>query len=132
MALVNKADIGTPLREEACFKRVMINTGIGFAAGLVGAWGLLVFKRPSADPRLNPAKLYRQFALEVAPMTTAGALLFTGVSCAMESSRGKDWRNAGVAGALTGSLVVGIKKRSGPAALVGAVIFGAAAAVSDS
>jgi hypothetical protein len=132
MALVNRADVPVPLREAPCFKRVMINTGVGFAAGLIGAWGKLVFQAPTSDPRRNPARVYRSLAMEIAPLTTAGAFLFTGVSCAMESSRGRDWKNAGVAGALTGALVLGVKRRSGPAAFVGAILFGAIGAIADS
>ena len=65
-------------------------------------------------------------------MTTGGAALYTGVSCVMESGRGKtDAVNSFAGGALTGALILGARKGSLVSAALGAGIFGVAAAAPD-
>lgn len=65
-------------------------------------------------------------------MTTTTALLYTVASCSMDSFRGyHDWRSSAVGGALAGALVLGVKNRSVPAALVGSLVFAAGAAGPD-
>ena len=70
---------------------------VGVAAGALGAWGMLVFRRAgaSADPRRNAAALFGALFLEVAPLTAGGALLYTATSCTLEANRGvRDWQNS--------------------------------------
>lgn len=79
--------------------------------------------------------LFDCFSLSLSPlqpMTTGAAFLYTSSSCAMESFRNqRDWKNSAVGGALAGGLFMGVKRGTPAAALVGALIFGAAASAPD-
>jgi hypothetical protein len=65
-------------------------------------------------------------------MTAGGAAVYTTVSCVVESNRDrKDWLNPASGGAVTGALVLGLKKQSLVAAVLGAAIFGFGAAAPE-
>ena len=130
MSRLHRDDVGTPIEDAGCAKRILVNLvrvraaaraaaaaaaaprsaltpppprtparalqAVGVAAGALGAWGMLVFRRGgSTDPRRNPAVLFSGLLLDVAPLTAGGAALYTVTSCTLEANRGaKDWRNS--------------------------------------
>lgn len=98
----------------------------GVSTGVVGSMMAMTLRTPAAAAATGGLKsaLY-----EVVPLTTGAAVLYTlGSSIGKDIQGKKDWKSEFFGGALAGMLVQGVKRRSGNAAFVGAVLFGTVAA----